>query len=339
MAIITTTNFTVEYDSNIMFAYSPNFITITRRAGSLVNFTLAVNNLATAESVTLNYSMSYIGNVLQIDLSRLLRLFDGDISIDIIDGKYRATITPYVIKGAKGKLEDFGGTYHIRHWFDYVNLASYELYMNFLIASNATVYLRDFATTDVAFGNLIVNTRPGIELVRYKPMFGAGTIPERPYTIFAEGEVFTEGMWETANWFYRVTPTCTPKRPIYLRWVAKNGLTFYWLFSIYETTIETEDKETYARLPLNEGEVVNEWSSRRALEVRKTAKIYTTEVTNEEYKVVKTLASAPIVEAFDEGSSAWYRVRVATGSHADVKGNLKEVEFEIEFAPEHTAFG
>lgn len=339
MAIITTRNFTVEYDSNIMFAYSPNIITVTRRAGSLADISLTVNNLATAESVTLNFLMGNIGNVLQIDLSRLLRLFDGDISIDISDGKNSATITPYVIKGAKGKLEDFGDTYHIRHWFDYVNLTSYELYINFLIASNATVYLRDFSPTDVAFGNLAPRTQSGIELVKYKPMFSNGTIPERPYTIFAEGEVFAEGAWETANWFYRVTPTCTPKRPIYLRWVAKNGLTFYWLFSIYETTVETEDKETYARLPLNDGEVVNEWLSRRTLEVCKTAKIYTTEVTSEEYKVVKTLSSAPIVEAFDESSVTWYRVRVATGSHADVKGNLKEVEFELEFAPEHTAFG
>lgn len=332
MITLTNSQFTVEYESNIMFAYSPNIITITPLSNVLASIVVRVGSTTSASSISFNLRGGATrGTRIPFDVSRALRLYDN-VQITISIGDVSEVITPYVIQGARGKLEHYGGNYAIRQW------EGYPLTVDFLYYQSTEVYMEAMGVTG-QIGALSTDNASGFDL-------GQFTVPRIPSSatkavaIMAEGEEFNNGEWETNYWNYRIAPACTPlKNKIYLRWIDKQGLTWYWLFGINSFTRTTKDATSYGRYPLNEGQTVNEWTTGRSLIVERSAKIYATKVTDEEYNVVKTLATSSVVDAYDEEASMWYRIRVKNGSHTDVKGNYKDVEFEIDFAPEQTQFG
>lgn len=332
--MITLTNriFTVEYESNIMFAYSPNIITITPISNTLARIVVSVGSTTSESSISFNLRGGAAQGVkIPFDASRALRLYDN-VQITISIGNVSEVITPYVIQGARGKLEHYGGNYAIRQWDGYL------LTVDFLYYQVTEVYMEAMGVTG-RIGELSTGNASGFELGQFR----VPAIPSsatQAVIIKAEAEEFINGEWETNNWNYRITPACTPdKNRIYLRWVDKQGLTWYWLFVIESLTHTTKDATSYGRYPLNEGQTVNEWPTGRSLIVERSAKIYATEVTNEEYNVVKTLATSSVVDAFDEDARRWYRVRVKNGSHTEVKGHYKDVDFEIDFAPQQTQLG
>ncbi len=332
MITLTNSQFTVEYESNIMFAYSPNIITITPLFNILASIVVMVGSTTSVSSVSFNLrGGATLGTKIPFDVSRALRLYDN-VQITISIGDVSEVITPYVIQGARGKLEHYGGSYAIRQW------EGYPLTVDFLFYQLTEVYMEAMGVTG-QIGELSTDNASGFELGKF-------TVPAIPSSatiavnIKAEGEEFNNGEWETNYWNYRITPACTPpKNKIYLRWVDKQGLTWYWLFGIDSVTITTKDATSYGRYPLDETQTVNEWTTGRSLIVERSAKIYATEVTEEEYNVVKTLVSSSVADAYDEESSRWYRIRVKNGSHNEVKGHYKDVDFEIDFAPERTQLG
>ena len=332
MITLTNSQFTVEYDSNIMFAYSPNIITITPISNVLASIVVRVGSTTSASSISFNLrGGAFRGVKIPFDASRALRLYDN-VQITISIGDVSEVITPYVIQGARGRLEHFGGNYAIRQW------EGYPLTVDFLYYQLTEVYMEAMGVTG-EIGELSTDNASGFDLGKF-------TVPANPSSatqaviIKAEGEEFNNGEWETNYWNYRITPACTPpKNRIYLRWVDKQGLTWYWLFGIESLTRTTTDATSYGRYPLDEGQTVNEWTTGRSLIVERSAKIYATDVTEEEYNVVKTLAESSVVAAYDEEASRWYRVRVKNGSHTEVKGHYKDVDFEIDFSPEQTQLG
>lgn len=332
MITLTNSQFTVEYESNIMFAYSPNIITITPLSNILASIVVRVGSTTSASSKLFNLRGGAVRGVkIPFDVSRALRLYDN-VQITISIGDVSEVITPYVIQGARGKLEHYGGNYAIRQW------EGYPLTVDFLYYQLTEVYMEAMGVTG-QIGELSTDNASGFELGQ----FNVPAIPSsatQAVIIKAEAEEFNNGDWETNTWNYRITPACTPERnKIYLRWVDKQGLTWYWLFGIESLTHTTKDAISYGRYPLDEGQTVNEWPTGRSLIVERSAKIYATEVTNEEYNVVKTLATSSVVDAYDEEASRWYRVRVKSGSHTEVNGHYKDVDFEIDFAPEQTQLG
>lgn len=332
MITLTNSQFTVEYESNIMFAYSPNIITITPISNILASIVVRVGSTTSASSISFNLRGGAVRGVkIPFDASRALRLYDN-VQITISIGDVSEVITPYVIQGARGKLEHYGGNYAIRQW------EGYPLTVDFLYYRLTEVYMEAMGVTG-QIGELSTDNASGFEL-------GQFTVPAIPSSatqaviIKAEAEEFNNGDWETNYWNYRINPACTPpKNKIYLRWIDKQGLTWYWLFGLESLTHTTKDAISYGRYPLDEGQTVNEWPTGRSLIVERSAKIYATEVTNEEYNVVKTLATSSVVDAYDEEASRWYRIRVKNGSHTEVKGHYKDVDFEIDFAPEQTQLG
>lgn len=334
METITNGQFSVAYDDKRMFAYSPNIITINKIAATLSSVDVVVSSTDTSEAVTFTLQFGGVGTSLNVDISRALRLFIGhDAEVSISGGGATATIIPYVINGARTPIENFGGAYSIRCWETYR-----ELTIPVLFYGETTVYA-EIGGSDVVVRELTTDNLSNMELtnVNIRSIRNGG----KSFKVFVEGEMFSTGVWETANWVYNVTPACTPKNAMYVRWTDKQGLTWYWMFSVEDISIETKELIKYGKMPdtsIMDG-AINTWSESRSKTIEKRAKIVATEVTSDEYKVLKTLASATIVDAYDDEADVWYRIRIANGSYEEVKGNYKDVEYEVEFASEQTQIG
>lgn len=320
--IISNEKFSVEYAERVMFRWSPNIIKIKRLSGSLTSVSVTVNDLSAAESVTFSLTFGY-GNTIEIDISRALRALGGeDIEIAITGGGVSSTLNVYSINGARGKIERFGWDYSIRRW------GNLPLSINFLFYQSTTLLIvanNGSTTTEL----IETDSEYGFALATHD-------VPSEVKTMSVRGQVFT-GAWRTGYWVYNITEDCAPKNSIYLRWTDVQGLTWYWLFEVYDTSTNVEKDVEYSRMPdvLTDG-VVNEWTTERSRIINKTLKIGANDITTDEYSVVKTLFSSSIVDAYDEDAETWYRVRVADGDYIDPKSNYKEVEFTVEFATINT---
>lgn len=323
-------NLSVEYDNSVMFSYSPNFIKVTRTATSVTSFTVTVSDVKTAESVSFSFQFSN-NETINVDVSRALQVFGDDIEIAVNSPSGQGvSFYVYNIQGSRGTIELFGGKYHIRQWQGYpltINVLYHQVTEVFQRVDGRDTKLVDLVTTNESEHDL--NTNIGVPY----PIL---TVPQ--YLVYAEGQMYAGENWETDYWSYRITPSCVPssKSVIYLRWVDVQGLVWYWLFELHEETTTTQESVVYSRLPIDDGNTINEWDSERSKTVKCSAKVGTYNVTKDEYKVLKTIASSAMVDAYDEDADRWYRVRVADGEFTTPSGNYKDFEIVVEFAPKQT---
>lgn len=319
--VITRTKFSVEYSGSVMFRYSANIVKVRRLTNGLDSVDITVNDINAGESIQFTLQWGDV-NTMYIDISRALQaLMVPDIEVVISGGGESASFYVYSINGARGSIEHFGGNYSIRRWGNLplsIDFLFYDTTELNIVANNGSITTKSFGADGDS----------GFALATYK-------VPLGVKKMYAEGEKFT-GSWESDYWEYNITEDCARKNSIYLRWTDIQGLTWYWLFDINDVTTNTSENIKYGRMPSYQEGYINEWEDERSKIVKKTAKIGTYNITAEEYKVVKTLASSVIVDAYDEDAETWYRVRVADGDYTDPKGNYKEVEFTIEFAPINT---
>lgn len=326
MGTISNSKFTLDYGEAIMFRWSPCILTITRTSNTLESVTITISDNVSVEDIAFTMQFGGVGNVLRFDISRALQSLGGsDIDVRVAGGGETAHVSVISINGSRGMKELYGGAYSIRQW-QYLPLS-----INFLYYRDTELEYTD--GDEELYIQYESSSSSGFELASY-------TVPA--YTgakksINVEGQLYDIiGEWETSNWAYKITPSCNPSKPtIYLRWTDNQGLTWYWLFEIYDSERSVENGIEYSRMPSMAGGNINEWESASSRMVKHTLKIGANDITTEEYKVVKTLATSAIVDAKSE-SGGWYRVRVANGTTADAKGNYKEVEFTIELAPTKT---
>lgn len=331
MATITNGQFSVAYDDRRMFAYSPNIITINKIAATLSSVDVVVSSTNTSEAVTFTLQFGGVGTSLNVDISRALRIFIGqDVEVSISGGGETATIIPYVINGARTPIENFGGAYSIRCWDTYR-----ELTIPVLFYGETTVYAK-IGGSDVVVRELTTDNPSNMELTNVD--IHSIRNGSKSFEVTVEGEMFAMGAWETSNWTFKVTPSCTPKNAMYVRWTDKQGLTWYWMFSVEDVSIETKELTKYGKMPDTSitDYTINTWSESRSKTIEKRAKIAATGVTSDEYKVLKTLASATIVDAYDDEADVWYRIRVADGEYTEAKENYREFEVQIEFPTQET---
>lgn len=325
MGTISNSKFTLDYGEAIMFRWSPCILTITRTSNTLESVTITISDNVSVEDIAFTMQFGGVGNALRFDISRALQSLGGrDIDVMVAGGGETARVSVISINGSRGMIEPYGGTYTIRQW------ANKPLSINFLYYDITRLYLKDGGRTTLT--TFYSETESGCDLATYDVPAHTGKV--RKVTV--EGQVFNSYEWETANWVFNIKEACTPSKPtIYLRWTDNQGLTWYWLFEIYDTERSIENDIEYSRMPSRAGDDINEWESASSRVVKRTLKIGANDITSEEYNVVKTLHTAAIVDAYGSGDE-WYRVRVANGATADAKGNYKEVEFTIELAPTKT---
>lgn len=326
MGTISNSKFTLDYGEAIMFRWSPCILTITRTSNVLESVTITISDNVSAEDIAFTMQFGGVGNVLRFDISRALQSLGGsDIDVMVAGGGETTRVSVLSINGSRGIKEPYGGTYSIRQW-QYLPLS-----ITFLYYGDTELEYTD--GDEELYTQYESSSESGYELATYTVPAYTGA----KKTITVEGQVYDNtGGWETSDWAYKITPSCKPSRPsIYLRWLDNQGLTWYWLFEIYDVDVEVDSDVEYSRMPVAEENAINEWESASSKIVRKTIKIGANDITTEEYKVIKTLATSAIVDAKSE-SGGWYRVRVANGTTAEAKGNYKEVEFTIELAPTKT---
>lgn len=326
MAIITNNEFSVEYSGNIMFRWSPNILIIRRKSNVLNSINITISDNISVEDISFTMQFGGVGNTLQFDISAALQSLGGsDVEI-IIDGSNDSARIPIInINGARGAVEAFGGMYSIRQW------QNLPLSINFLYSDDTELKYTD--GDEELYTQYESSSESGYELAAY--VVPAYTGAKKSITV--EGQVYDNiGGWETSEWAYKITPACKPTRPsIYLRWLDNQGLTWYWLFEAYDVDVKVDSDVEYSRMQVADANTINEWDSASSKIIKKTIKIGANDITTDEYKVVKTLATSAIVDAMSEGGE-WYRVRVANGTTTEAKGNYKEVEFTIELSPTKT---
>ncbi len=322
MAVSSNDYLTVEYSSMVLFRWSPNILKITRKGISTTELIIHVGDEDIAEEVVFIYSFGTTGNTIYADISRALQIFGKNIFVYIEDDNSMMELYFCSINGTRGAFEQFGGSYSLRRW------GGLPFTIDFLYYDTAVIELTDsqghVLEVDVSNGY-----GSSYQLYRYD-------VPTGIKKLQVEGTVFSYD-WETAYWSYNIKQGCyTFGKGLYLRWIDTQGLCWYWLFDIGEETTTTEEATSYGRMPIEENGVLNEWESERSRRVKRVVKIAATDVTEEEYKVVKTLHTSAIVDAYDWNTGEWYRVRVADGSTTTPSGNYKVVEAQIEFAPYNT---
>lgn len=323
--VISNSFFSVEYDSNVIFSYSPTYVRITRRNVSLEYVNVVVSDVLSAEAVTFRLYFGGVGNTLNVDISRAVRVFGSDIELsvtgyigDSVSGTASAYL--YAISGAKKVYEIFGGSYAIRQW------RGYPLTIPLLFYLDTDVYKDDAIIATVS-----ASSENGHELTNIRvPNYDEDVV------LYAEGQVYNGSEWETSNWQWNIKQGCESGEVIYLRWVDLSGLTWYWLFHINEVTTTTEENISYGRTPLREDDAINEWDNTINLKTRKKMMLGSNNVTSDEYKVLHTLVSSSIVHAYDKNTSEWYRVRIVPGDFTTPKGNYKQFEIQIELSPQTT---
>lgn len=322
MRTVSNEYFTVEYSDTVMFRWSPNILKITRKGTATTELEIYVSDENSSEQVIFLYKYGTTGNVIYADISRALQTMGENVQVLIADDNSDLRFNIYSINGTRGLYEQFGGRFSLRRW------GNLPFTVDFLHYDDAYIELTDKRGVK---GEVVVsNGSPsGYQLYRYAVPIGIKKVQ-------VEGVVFSYD-WETAYWTFNIKDGCYQSgRGLYLRWVDNQGLCWYWLFDVGEETTTTEEATSYGRLPIEDNGVLNEWESERSRRVKRVVKIAAADVTEDEYKVVKTLHTSAIVDAFDWNVGEWQRVRVVDGSVTTPAGNYKVVEAQIEYPPYNT---
>lgn len=323
MGSIANGSFLVEYPGEgAAFKWSPFSLQIVRFGGSLTSLTIEVSDLDDTD-INVSFTLQLTGNI-RFDISSALQVCGERVSVMVSGNGASSTINLYLINGALGNLSDFGGEYNIRFWSGY----GFKIPVFFYNSTQVVAY--------TGSSRIPIQTLTADEDTHFKlDNITVPAVADKFYVI-AEGQVYLDGIWETSNWRFNLSRGCIPRNPIYLRWVDIQGLTWYWMFDLVDSSTTTEDDTEYMQEQSNTEDWSNEWPTVRRRLIKRTATILATGVTEAEYRVVGSLGTSAIVDAFDYAASKWYRVRVANGDIQTPKGNYKDVEFIIEFAPEKT---
>lgn len=321
MIEISTTHLTV-YLEPIMFSWSPCILDIWREDDVSTSATIRIIDETVGKQVFYTVDFFPDMSLYHIDISTVLQTMGDNIRVFLSDGESGGTAVIYNINGANGFIQSFGGEYHVRIW------EGFDFYYPIFFYSQTTVYYGRVGRP-VEIINLTANTSSGYLLTDFYPDRGAGRY-------FANGIIKNGAYWEEGQWAINVVNECLPKNPILLRWIDNSGLTWYWVFSQVEASTSVAEGTVYGRQASWIDEYANEWEEERNLVVSKSIKVITRNVTPEEYKVVKTLATSSIVDAFDDAAGMWYRVRISIGDFVEQKNNYKDVEYTIELAPTKT---
>lgn len=329
--VVSNSDVKVTYEHAIMFRYSPNIITI-ERLSTIDYVTVFVRSMGQATGV-LQFKMTFGGNsnVLRLNLTRALQALGGeDVEVVVITPNSESVnFAVSVIDGAKSLIEDFAGPYSIRTW------PGFEPIFDFIISESTAVYLKGKNSLPQIIGQLSTDNRTGYSLQSFSY---DTSIQTKPFTVYAEAMECVGNVWELSTVEYNVRPvTCNIRKPsIFLRWKDLQGRTWQWMFEIAEVSQTTNERLSYGRLPISTPGVTNEWTTERNKTVQQRMRVVATGVTAEEYKVVKTLASSSVVDAYIVGADVWYRVRVADGEFTEAKENYREFEVQIEFPTQET---
>lgn len=331
MGVVSNNDVKVTYEHAIMFRYSPNIISI-ERLSTIDYVTVIVRSMGQATGV-LQFKMTFGGNsnVLRLNLTRALQALGGeDVEVVVITpNSTSVNFAVSVIDGAKSLIDDFAGPYAIRTW------PGFEPIFDFIISGSTAVYLTGKGSLPQIIGQLSTNNRAGYSLRSFSY---DTSIQTKPFTVYAEAMDCIGDVWELSTVEYNVRPvTCNIRKPsIFLRWKDLQGRTWQWMFEIAEVSHTTNERLSYGRLPISMSGVTNEWTTERNKTVQQRMRVVATGITADEYKVVKTLASSSVVDAFVVGADVWYRVRVADGEFTEAKENYREFEVQIEFPTQET---
>lgn len=309
------------------FAYSPNVITITR-VTSVTEASVTVSDLVdTSKTVTL--TQQFYSNTLNIDISRILRAFSNEVDVSVRDSDNTLSFSLYVINGALPMLEDFGGTYAVRQW------QSYPFTIDFLAQGDATLYAKHNGVTgSIGIVSPPSSSQTGIYLHHYD----VDVFITADKEIYTSAKGFTTGVYGNKTWSYNITAGCEvpDKESIYLRWVDTRGLTWYWMAQVNEATIKTSSSLTIGRMVMRTTDI-NEWPEEAQKITSRSLLVGMYNLTDDEYKVVSTLFSSVLIDAYDEPSGRWYRVRIGDGELTEIKkGHLRDIELTIELPPIQT---
>lgn len=329
--VVSNNDVKVQYEHSIMFRYSPNIISI-ERLSTIDYVTVIVRSMGQSTGV-LQFKMTFGGNsnVLRLNLTRALQAFGGeDVEVVVITpNSSSVNFAVSVIDGAKSLIDDFAGPYAIRTW------PGFEPIFDFIVSGSTAVYLKGRNSLPQIIGQLSTDNRTGYGL---KSFSYDTSIQTKPFTVYAEAMECVGNVWELSTVEYNVRPvTCNIRKPsIFLRWKDLQGRTWQWMFEIAEVSHTTNERLSYGRLPISMPGVTNEWTTERNKTVQQRMRVVATGITAEEYKVVKTLASSSVVDAYIVGADVWYRVRVADGEFTEAKENYREFEVQIEFPTQET---
>ena len=309
------------YLEPVMFRWSPCLVDLWREDEATTSVVVRIIDQTLGKNVV--YNIDFFDDVYyySLDISGALQTMGEDVKIVVQTSGHTGFKDIYNINGANSIRLPFGGEYHVRIW------PGYDMTLPIFFQNQTTVYLGRRGTP-VTVVSLPANTASGLKLDNFTPT--------QVGRYFANGYIRNGAAWDAGQWAFEVVSDCAPKKPIFLRWVDNSGLTWYWLFDCVENTVSASDNIVYGRLASWVDDYVNEWQEEKSKTVSTSAKIIAYNVTADEYKVVKTLATASIVDAFDEDAGVWYRVRIADGEYTEPKGNYKDVEYTIEFAPTQT---
>lgn len=329
--VVSNSDVKVTYEHAIMFRYSPNIIKV-ERLSEIDYVTVIVRSMNSTVGV-LQFKMTFGGNnnVLQLNLTRALQALGGeDVEVVVITPNI-TSVNFYVsvIDGSKSIIEDFAGPYAIRTW------PGFEPIFDFIVNESTAVYLKGKNALPQVIGQLSTDNRAGLSL---KSFSYDTSMQTKPFTVYAEAMECIGDVWELSTVEYNVRPvTCNIRKPsIFLRWKDLQGRTWQWMFEIAEITNTTNERLSYGRLPISMPGVTNEWTTESNKTVQQRMRVVATGITADEYKVVKTLASSSVVDAYVTGADVWYRVRVVNGEFIEAKENYREFEVQIEFPTQET---
>lgn len=330
------TNFYVQYSGPILFRNSPCIIEIVRTNVIVTKALVTVEDVNDGVYVDYDFSFgdAWMGNTLRVDVSRALQLYGKDIVVYVIcqmSNGSTENLQFYIfnVDGAKGALDVFGDTWHIRKW------GNLPLNVQFLYYQDTLIQAKDkFGEYDLTSASAETDSEYDWVNVPVAPRLGV-----KKLDVYGNAMIYSDHVWEISPWNYHIKIDCVPtgKKVIYLRWMDMQGLTWYWLFEVVEEIVTSQEDISYGRSHIQgDNGAYNEWTSERNKIVTRKYRIGTYNITKEEYKVVSSLASSSVVDAYHDDSWEWYRIRVVDGEFTTPKGNYKDFEIEIEFAPQQT---
>lgn len=313
-------NVRVEYET-VMFRWSPCILKLTLLTNEYTKVDVNVYDLQSDTNITFSYDLKSIH---EIDISRALQLMSEDVGVNIICEGETLTFNLFNINGSKGILEPLGGDYSLRYW------DGYPLSVPLLYYDSTTVYKK-------MAGN-IYNLYMTISSEN-AALYSLASVPveydnQSTIELKATGCKFDNGTLTASPWNYKIKRCCIPKHPLYLRWIDKTGLIWHWLFDVVQTTTNIEEDVSYNRFPSSTNTQINSWTTVNNFIVKKKLRLLTTKVTSEEYKVIGTLYTSSIIDAYYDGK--WSRVKVTTGENITPTKHYNELEFIIEEAPQKT---
>ncbi len=333
MITLTSDNFKVEYQYDIMFnwSYNPVKVTYLSSGSDVLDYIdLEVSKVDGTGGVTFRRYFPKNG-VVTFDISRGLQsVAQNEVKLTVYDepgNEVSAFI--YCINGANGAIEAFGAdTRQIRVW------DGVETILPFYFKNNIRIFAKKADGTEQIIGasNATTNTRYGFVQVPIRK------INDISY-IYASGLGFDGAKWSTnKEWRYKLKQGCTPRgESLYMRWYDRQGLRWFWLFQVNEMKTATEAGVEYGITP-NVGSkgIINEFDGEASKIIARRTSLGAYQINADEYKVLSTLYTSVLVDAYDTIAKRWYRVKVPNGEKAEPRGNYKDFEVEIEFAPGKT---